>query len=497
MMKKLLWPATLLAAFALPAACGGGSTDSDMGGAGGSDGSGGDESTGGNDPTGGRSTGGGAGEGGQGGSGSGGGPVVEQPETCSDGDRNEMETDVDCGGPDCDPCEDDAACRQPSDCDSEICDNLVCAAPECGDRVTNGDEECDDGGDSGECDDDCTLVECGDGHFNPVVEVCEPDPDLDVWQRCGRTCIHGVDLDGTWRTNNIPGTNSPWERLTGDGTPNSSYYGESAGLQSFHYQDETTFYELSSNSRYDIGSDSWSALVDPPPFGVGDLWPIGAVDSQGIWVARLGSIFRFDLVDQTWDEPITSVPNGSIRYTSAVFDGDGYIWYGYYDEYYYDPVLLQDGTSFLVRVDPADGSFDTYSWSYDAPSYNMIYPRLAYDPVTQTLVMSSYFGSPNLLRFDLETETFSLSAQVPDAAVPVGTACGDRAGGFYFMDSAGVLARYDIAADTFLALPVPLVALNAVAPCMVSEVGYLYLPGGDIDPVTMKPGFARLRLNHR
>jgi hypothetical protein len=55
----------------------------------------------------------------------------------------------------------------------------VCAAPSCGDNVTNGTEACDPGGgatpvDTATCDDDCTLVDCGDGHPNaPALETCD------------------------------------------------------------------------------------------------------------------------------------------------------------------------------------------------------------------------------------------------------------------------------------------------------------------------------------
>jgi len=483
MMKKLLWPATLLAAFALPAACGGGSTDSDMGGAGGSDGSGGDESTGGNDPTGGRSTGGGAGEGGQGGSGSGGGPVVEQPETCSDGDQNEMETDVDCGGPDCDPCEDDAACRQPSDCDSGVCSGQACATPDCGDGVTNGDEECDDTRDTPDCDENCTLVECGDGYVNETAEVCEPDPNLPPWQRCGKTCVHGVDLDGTWRTNGVPGGVGPWEILPAMG----SFY---IWLPTFHYLVEPSIVELRDLKRFDIKGAEWL------PVGVtGDTparpnYSNGAPDGALVWVVIGTTMYTFDVVTEVWTPHTLDLPNADDALGSGVVhDGDGYLWF----------VGLDGVESVLVKFDPADGGVETFSWAIDTPGFQAYLVNLAYDPIGDKIVLASYYYETAPVIFDLATETFSMGNPLPDGGHLSGGACQDRAGGVYVLSrffqgypSYSYVAngfRYDVATNTYAPLPALPFPHDSLSGCTVSEAGYLYYGASG--------QFARLRLNHR
>ncbi|MEZ4296722.1 MAG: hypothetical protein R3B70_17275 [Polyangiaceae bacterium] len=93
-------------------------------GAGGAGGSGGTGGAGGG--TGGTTTGttdaGGGGTGGVGGSTGGiGGGTTTSPPTCEDGKTNGLETDRDCGGPDCPKCEKDKDCLAASDCVTEIC----------------------------------------------------------------------------------------------------------------------------------------------------------------------------------------------------------------------------------------------------------------------------------------------------------------------------------------------------------------------------------------
>jgi hypothetical protein len=67
-------------------------------------------------------------------------PGVITPPSCSDGVQNFGETDVDCGGPECGPCDDGLGCVQADDCMSQVCQGGVCQAPSCSDGVQNGTE---------------------------------------------------------------------------------------------------------------------------------------------------------------------------------------------------------------------------------------------------------------------------------------------------------------------------------------------------------------------
>jgi hypothetical protein len=61
---------------------------------------------------------------------------------CQDKLKNAKETDVDCGGPVCAPCTANQRCTTDDDCDSDICDarTLRCVAASCSDGVVNQDE---------------------------------------------------------------------------------------------------------------------------------------------------------------------------------------------------------------------------------------------------------------------------------------------------------------------------------------------------------------------
>lgn len=62
--------------------------------------------------------------------------------SCSDGQQDGQETSVDCGGPECDACDDSKTCRVDQDCESDLCDPLylTCLPFSCRDGVKNGDE---------------------------------------------------------------------------------------------------------------------------------------------------------------------------------------------------------------------------------------------------------------------------------------------------------------------------------------------------------------------
>ena len=68
-----------------------------------------------------------------------GGMPPELPD-CNDGQTTVDETDHDCGGRTCAPCEAEQKCITGSDCQSGICTNQLCQPPTCSDLALNGSE---------------------------------------------------------------------------------------------------------------------------------------------------------------------------------------------------------------------------------------------------------------------------------------------------------------------------------------------------------------------
>src|SRR4051812_11462353 len=71
-----------------------------------------------------------------------------QPSECRNGFTDGEETDQDCGGPTCTPCDTAKSCEKGRDCLSMFCTNSVCDAPSCMDGVKNGTESDQDCGGS-------------------------------------------------------------------------------------------------------------------------------------------------------------------------------------------------------------------------------------------------------------------------------------------------------------------------------------------------------------
>jgi cysteine-rich repeat protein len=100
--------------------------------------------------------------------------------TCTDGIKNGIETDVDCGGV-CGAdhqCADAKLCFVAADCMSGVCEQGTCQAPACDDGVVQAGEMCDDGNNTNGdgCDDgpggSCRPTGCGNGTKDPT-EQCD------------------------------------------------------------------------------------------------------------------------------------------------------------------------------------------------------------------------------------------------------------------------------------------------------------------------------------
>ncbi len=153
-----------------------------------------------------------------GGGSAGGGGSLQENATCADGEKNGLETDVDCGGDSCWPCALGEACANDGDCSSLRCaagvcveapDPLPCAPldpqnPSCGDCTQNALEtDIDCGGDACppcaqglacDFDNDCESASCVAGQCGaPVSPGCAP-VDVDN-PSCDDCTQNGLETD--------------------------------------------------------------------------------------------------------------------------------------------------------------------------------------------------------------------------------------------------------------------------------------------------------------
>ncbi len=116
----------------------------------------------------------------------------KKPASCTNSVEDDNETDVDCGGGKCDPCQTGAKCVIPADCVSESCQNGICAAPTCDDGIINGTETGRDCG-GGLCGGCPTGTPCNEP-IDCASGVCEgPEGE----KKCETSCIAGTaECDG-------------------------------------------------------------------------------------------------------------------------------------------------------------------------------------------------------------------------------------------------------------------------------------------------------------
>ena len=106
------------------------------------------------------------------------------PVSCTNGIQDGDETDMDCGGERCNPCETDQGCAISSDCTSGVCIGNSCQPPRCGDGIMNGDET----------DVDCGQTACMRGC--QLGQACDSMADCEAGTCTGGFCVASHCSDG-------------------------------------------------------------------------------------------------------------------------------------------------------------------------------------------------------------------------------------------------------------------------------------------------------------
>lgn len=140
--------------------------------------------------------------------------LCNTPATCFDGFKNEGETDIDCGGPNCPPCASGKTCLQGPDCQSGLCcgagvcvdsSNSNCGA--CG-NVCSGGMGCVSGSCQcppnqtncgGTCADTLTDANnCGScAHVCPSGQICQSGACVATTKGNGQPCVSGTECTST------------------------------------------------------------------------------------------------------------------------------------------------------------------------------------------------------------------------------------------------------------------------------------------------------------
>lgn len=412
------------------------------------------------------------------------------PPSCDDGVRNNGETGIDCGGPECAVCEDGGPCDRSSDCDSLLCVAGRCSPAECGDGVVQekNDEECDDQVASAECNADCTPSVCGDGIVNAAAgEECDDEGESAA---CNEDCTASACGDGIVNASageecELDDPHCLLDCHWGlDGTFGDEWEELAAptmelpALPSFVYTGTRYIYEFGTNSRYDIEGDEWQPLTDPFPVAGDEYWANGAVRHDGLFVPRQGNMYFWSFADEVWSVVAEDIPSGSAPARgAAVFDRDGRIWY-------HGPVDPDDPTyGQLVRFSPRTGDYFLFRHPHGALSET----RVAYDPLTHRIAIGGH-SSDTLVIFDIAEEEFTTSTPNADGGALRNNSCQDRSGGMYTGSTGfAFMYRFDFAQDTWTALPELPAVHDNYSSCVVSGDGYLYYASSG-------PGFWRLPL---
>jgi len=209
---------------------------------------------------------------------------------CDDWQKNDDETDVDCGGRACAPCLAGGTCAVGTDCQSAICTNVVCQAPTCTDLALNGNE---------------TDVNCG-GSCSPCAQGrhCAVNGDCSTGTCTAGICESHTCVDGILRAgcpllvDNTPYSLSPAKGLANcvDDDQDSVSDGNPLKLHSCQNELRQTFWAVERADGYFAfrsalsgkclhvrgSSTSGGAIIEQSTcsFAYDQLWQPSLVDSS-------------------------------------------------------------------------------------------------------------------------------------------------------------------------------------------------------------------------
>ncbi len=133
------------------------------------------------------------------------------PGPCLDGDKNQNESDIDCGGP-CEGCQEGQTCITNDDCSTNYCESGKCAIASCEDGTINGletDVDC-GGANCDQCENErlCIIdADCSSDYCGIIQKLCADAPpcadktlsqgetDIDCGKICDTKCTEGKSCE--------------------------------------------------------------------------------------------------------------------------------------------------------------------------------------------------------------------------------------------------------------------------------------------------------------
>jgi hypothetical protein len=210
--------------------------------------------------------------------------------------------------------------------------------------------------------------------------------------------------------------------------------------------------------RYDAKADSWTALSTAEPLN--DPWFSGAPIDDSLYFVRSGNVFAYNTTSDAWST-VASVP-GADDYNMSESDENGVV-YGY-----------DASSGDIIGYDTVSDT--TTSWPTGLSGLSEA--RLGYDPGTRAMYFGAY-PEPYLYKLDLTSGVVTSLKSISEYQLS-DIFCSDRSGHIYVAgDSSGTtMWQYDIASDTWNALPDLPSEQSNNGSCTVSEDGYLYVGTG-------------------
>ncbi len=281
---------------------------------------------------------------------------------CADNLQDRTETDVDCGGLYCDPCEEGYACEDDSDCSSESCESGVCTTETYDATTTDSDEDgvvdasdvCDGDDDTIDVDED-DIADCVDdsveeeesvvfiGYLDGIIYALDADDGTELWTfdphywpeslSAINSVLYAGYIDSVYALSVVDGTQI-WSFELDEGEALSSVITSDDVVylsSSFDDDDISYVYALDANDGTELWKESVAGEVTATEATKSSI----EIDDDLIYVSTyddsngyVGTVFALNKEDGTpqWDAEILEIPYTTIADSVVYVGSEDYVY---------------------------------------------------------------------------------------------------------------------------------------------------------------------------